>query len=178
MAQGKGRGTGRGKRGFQRTASLLTRQIREAGESRGFAVSKVLTHWAEIAGPDLASMTRPVDVRYGRQGIGATLTVLTTGAHAPLVEMQKERLRERVNACYGYAAISQIRVTQTAATGFAEGRVAFTPKPEPERPALAGATVTKARDLAASVGDDGLRLALSDLGANILTKSDKLKGKA
>ncbi len=168
---------GNGK-GFRRTGSLLARQMREAGESRGFAVSRVLTHWAEIAGPDLAATTRPVDVRYGRQGLGATLTVLTTGAHAPLVEMQKERLRERVNACYGYAAISRIRVTQTAATGFAEGRVDFAPAPKSSRTGPAAPARAEAREMAASVGDDGLRLALAELGANILTKSEKLKGKA
>ncbi len=171
------RKAGNGK-GFRRTGSLLARQMREAGESRGFAVSRVLTNWAEIAGPDLAATTRPVDVRYGRQGLGATLTVLTTGAHAPIVEMQKERLRERVNACYGYAAISQIRVTQTAATGFAEGRVDFAPAPKPSRAGPAAPARAEAREMAASVGDDGLRLALAELGANILTKSEKLKGKA
>ena len=174
---GRPRKTGTG-RSFRRTASLLAGQIREAGESRGFAVSKVLTHWPEIVGPDLAAVTRPVEVRYGRQGIGATLTVLTTGANAPLVEMQKDRLRERVNACYGYAAITQVRVTQTAATGFAEGRVAFTPAPKPEPPMPDAPAAQKAREMAASVGDEELRVALSELGANILSKPKKLKGQA
>lgn len=171
------RKAGQGK-GFRRTASLLAKQIREAGESRGFAVARVLTHWAEIAGPELAAITRPVDIRYGRQGLGATLTILTTGSNAPIVEMQKERVRERVNACYGYAAISQVRVTQTAATGFAEGRVAFAPAPKPEPAVPAPLTASKSREMAASVDDDALRVALTDLGANILTKSEKLKGKA
>ncbi|NNK67968.1 MAG: DUF721 domain-containing protein, partial [Rhodobacteraceae bacterium] len=35
-------------KGFRRTSSLLGKQIREAGESRGFAVSRLLTHWAEV----------------------------------------------------------------------------------------------------------------------------------
>eukprot|EP00581_Thalassiosira_minuscula_P039407 CAMPEP_0184474250 /NCGR_PEP_ID=MMETSP0740-20130409/132953_1 /TAXON_ID=385413 /ORGANISM="Thalassiosira miniscula, Strain CCMP1093" /LENGTH=61 /DNA_ID=CAMNT_0026851415 /DNA_START=16 /DNA_END=198 /DNA_ORIENTATION=+ len=53
-------------RGFARTSKLLNEQIRKAGESRGFAVSRLLTHWEEIAGPDLAAMARPVNVGYGR----------------------------------------------------------------------------------------------------------------
>ncbi|MBT8476137.1 MAG: DUF721 domain-containing protein, partial [Alphaproteobacteria bacterium] len=85
-------------KGFRRTSSLLGKQIREAGESRGFAVSRLLTHWAEVAGPEIAAIARPVEVSYGRAGIGATLTVLTSGAQAPMLEMQKETLRERVNA--------------------------------------------------------------------------------
>lgn len=157
-------------RGFKSASALLMRQIRETGESRGFAVSRVLTHWAEIAGADVASHTRPVEIKYGRQGLGATLTVLTTGAHAPMVEMQKERLRERVNACYGYNAVSAIRITQTAATGFAEGRAAFEPAEKTKTAQLSPEITEDAREIAAPVSNEALRVALADLGANILSK--------
>ena len=106
--------------GFKQTSGLLSGQIRRASETRGFAQSRVLTHWEEIAGADIAAISRPVEVSYGRGGFGATLTLLTTGANAPLLEMRKETLRERVNAIYGYNAIARIRITQTAATGFAD----------------------------------------------------------
>lgn len=172
--QGRNR---RGMSGFRQTGALVAKNIRAAGESRGFAVSRVLTQWDEIVGPELAAITRPVDVRYGRQGIGATLTVLTTGAQAPLVEMQKDRLRERVNACYGYAAISRVRVTQTAATGFAEGQVAFTPAPAPEPEPLPKAVLDKAQTMAADVADDGLREALGELAAQVLDKPLRQKRK-
>lgn len=160
----------RRKRGFERAASLLSSRIRTASESRGFAVSRLLTHWAEVAGPDVARIARPVEVGYGR-GMGATLTLLTTGAEAPMLEMQKEQIRERVNACYGYAAISRIRITQTAATGFAEGRAAFDPAPKPV-PAQAPVTPQAAR-AAEGVRDDGLRAALERLGANVLSHSKR-----
>ena len=52
--------TKRSGRGFRQAGVLVAKDIREAGESRGFAVSRVLTHWAEIAGQDLAQRTRPV----------------------------------------------------------------------------------------------------------------------
>ena len=58
----------------------------------------------------MAAISRPVEIGYGRGGLGATLTLLTTGANAPLLEMRKEELRERVNAIYGYNAIARIRV--------------------------------------------------------------------
>ena len=112
-------------KGFKRTASLLTGRIRQASESRGFAHSRLLTDWAEVVGPDIAAVARPVEVSYGRGGLGATLTLLTTGAQAPMLEMQKEQLRTKVNGVYGYNAIARRGVTKTAATGFAEGRVAF-----------------------------------------------------
>ena len=121
-------------KGFKRTATLLSDRIRSASESKGFAQSKLLTHWAEIAGADVASIARPVEVSYGRGGMGATLTLLTTGAQAPMLEMQKEQLRAKVNAIYGYNAISRVRITQTAATGFAEGPSRFRPQAERHRP--------------------------------------------
>jgi len=159
-------------RGFKRTASVLDSQIRKVGESRGFAVSRLLTHWPEIAGDDVASVARPVNVSYGRGGFGATLTLLTTGAQAPMLEMQKEKLREKVNAVYGYNAISRVRITQTAPTGFADGQAVFRPAPEPAAERVPDPAVSaRACEVARPVHDDGLRAALERLGQNVLSRS-------
>lgn len=162
-------------RGFEPTSGFLKEQLRVVGESRGFAVARLLTHWAEIAGEDMARMTLPVKVGYGREGMGATLTLLTTGAVAPMVEMQKERLRERVNAAYGYAAISRITLTQTAATGFAEGQAQFAPAPKPgdvKDPGLRA----KAAATASAVHDPALRAALEAMAENILSRRNSKEG--
>lgn len=147
-------------------------RIRTVGEKRGFATTRLLTHWAEIVGEQTARTARPVKVSYGREGFGATLTVLTTGANAPMLEMQKEQIREKVNACYGYAAIARIRLTQTAPTGFAEGQAQFAPAPkakaEPDQ-----ATIDQVAGLSENVADDGLRAALEMLGRNVLTRSKR-----
>lgn len=158
--------------GFAQTSKLLQDRIRKASEGRGFAQSRVLTHWEEIAGADLAAIARPVEVKYGRQGFGATLTILTTGANAPIVNMRSEELRERINGVYGYNAIARIRITQTAATGFAEGRVDFAHRkkasamPEPD-------ITPQARAVATGVSDDGLRSALERLAANVITRNEQ-----
>lgn len=164
-------GTGRTWRpkGFRRAAALAEGDIRRAAESRGFAVSRLLTHWAEIAGAEIAEKARPVEITYGR-GFGATLTLLTTGAHAPVLEMQKDRLIEKVNAAYGYRAVSRIRLTQTASTGFAEGQAVFAPAQTSAPPETREVT-PEAKRIAAGVGDDGLRAALERLGTNIQTKT-------
>lgn len=157
-------------KGFERTSSLLMARIRKASETRGFAVTRVLTHWAEIVGETTASISRPVDISYGRGGMGATLTVLTTGAQAPMLDMQKDQLREKVNAVYGYNAISRIRITQTAATGFAEGQAQFTHAPKKDLPPDPTA-LARATDATKDIGDDGLRSALELLAQNIITKN-------
>ncbi|MEL7280076.1 MAG: DUF721 domain-containing protein [Pseudomonadota bacterium] len=158
--------------GFKRSGTLLSQRIRKATETRGFAVSRVLTHWAEIVGEDIATIARPVEISYGRQGFGAILTVLTTGAQAPMLEMQKEALREKVNAAYGYSAVSRIRITQTAATGFAEGQAVFAPKPALSDAPVDDVTRKQASQMAQDVDDEGLRDALEALAQNFLKKRD------
>lgn len=166
MAQDRSRS-----RGFTRTSSLLSQRIRKASESRGFAQSRLLTHWEEVVGPQIAAMTRPVNISYGRGGFGATLTILTNGANAPMIEMQKEQMRAKVNAVYGYNAISRIRITQTAPVGFAEGQIAFQHNQSPQKPAPSPQIKQAAAQSAQGVQSDALRSALERLGQNVLTKS-------
>lgn len=158
-------------RGFERTSRLLSERIRKASEKRGFAESRLLTHWAEVVGEAVAATCRPVNVSYARGGFGATLTVLTTGAQAPMLQMQEARLREKINAVYGYAAIARIRFTQTAPTGFAEGQAEFGPAPVRERPAPDPCANRAAAEIAGEVRDDRLRRALEQLGAEILNRT-------
>lgn len=162
-------------RGFEQTSSLLRDRIRGAGEKRGFAITRLLTHWPEIVGEDIARCTRPVKIGYGREGMGATLTLLTTGAAAPMMQLQLPKIREKVNACYGYNAISRVSLTQTAPVGFAEGQANFGAEapvvkvPDPE-------IVQKAAQVSGVVRDDGLRAALEALGQNILSRPQRQKG--
>lgn len=161
-------------KGFTRSSTLLQERIRKASESRGFAESRLLTQWAEIVGADTAAIARPVKVSYGRGGMGATLTLLTTGAQAPMLEMQKETLRARVNGVYGYNAISRITITQTAPTGFADGQASFqhrAPAQTPRQPDPQ--TASEARHIAAPVTDTGLRAALEALAQNVLSKAKR-----
>lgn len=166
-------------RGFQPAAKLVQDRIRGANEARGFAVARLLTHWDEIVGNEIARMARPAKMGYGREGMGATLVLLTTGAAAPLVQMQIPEIRKKVNACYGYNAVSRITLTQTAATGFAEAQASFSPGPpmvgSTNKPTAATATrdealAGQAAQAAQGVQDAELRAALEALAKNILSR--------
>lgn len=162
--------TSRKRSGFARASNLMKTQIRTATESRGFAQSRVLTHWREIVGAAVADIAYPVKISYARDGSGATLTILTTGSQAPMLEMQKLQIKEKVNACYGYNAISHVRITQTAPTGFAEGQIAFEPAPKQEKP-IDPSVIEKANDVSHSVTDAGLRDAINALAKNVLSST-------
>lgn len=151
---------------------MLAKQVQKAAEGRGFAVTRLLTHWPEIAGEQLARQTRPVRISYGRGGIGATLILLTSGPAAPMVEMQLPQLRERINACYGYNAIQKISLTQTAASGFAEGQAQFTAAPREMRPPDPQAQA-EARQVAGQFQDPQLAEAMARLTLNISSRSTR-----
>ncbi|WP_417250218.1 DUF721 domain-containing protein [Celeribacter sp.] len=165
----------RRKKGFEATSGLLQSRIREAVEARGFSESRLLTHWSEVVGDDTAAMARPVKVSYAQGGFGATLTLLTTGAFAPLLQAQLPQIRERVNAVYGYNAIARIKVTQTAPTGFSEGRVSFETKQRDDGFEVDPKAAEQAHKMTETVTDEGLRKALETLGANLITKRTKDK---
>lgn len=158
----------RGRRGFAQTGGLLSVQIRKASEKRGFAETRLLTHWAEVAGESVARIAQPVKVSYNRQGIGASLTLLCTGANAPMLQMQLPQIISRVNACYGYSAISRINITQTSPTGFADPAAAFEHKPT--KPQITPQQRNQLDTRVSDVTDAGLRQALANLGENILTQ--------
>lgn len=162
--------TNRRKRGFQTACSVLAKQVQKAAEGRGFAVTRLLTHWPEIAGEKLARQTRPVRISHSRGGLGATLTLLTTGPAAPMVEMQLPQLRERINACYGYSAIQKIALTQTAASGFAEGQAQFAPAPRHEARPPDPKAQAEAREVADRFEDPQLAEAMALLTLNISSR--------
>ena len=155
--------------GFQRTSALVEQKLRAIGESRGFAISRLLTHWSDIVGTQVSNISIPVKVSYAQRGFGATLIILTTGAQAQMLEMQLPVIREKVNACYGYNAIARIRITQTAPVGFSEGQLQFQNKEVKEaEPAPCPETAIKIAAIAETIKDDELRAALSAFGKNIL----------
>lgn len=158
-------------RGFEAASGLVKQTIARAGEGRGFAVTRLLTHWAEIVGEDIAASTRPLKIGYAREGFGATLTLLAHGPVAPMIDMQKDRIRDRVNACYGYNAISRVVLTQTGPVGFAEGQSAFAPAAKRTPPPADPAIAARAQETARDVADGDLRAALELLARNVLSRA-------
>jgi len=96
--------------------------------------------------------------------------VLTTGAFAPMLQAELPRVKERVNACYGYTAIARIHITQTAPVGFAEGQVVFHGQQKTQEPPPDPQVQQKARETVNGIRDEGLRRALEALGQNVLSR--------
>ncbi|RCW82076.1 DUF721 domain-containing protein [Paracoccus lutimaris] len=158
-------------RGFETAAQLLAQRVRVAGESRGFAVARLLTHWDEVVGPEIAAHARPVKISHGK-GFGATLTLLVPGSRAPMIEMQLPKIRDKVNACYGFNAVARVVLTQTAPVGFAEGQTPFTGGPRRAPPPPDPARISQAEDIARGFDNPALSAAMRQLALNILSRGD------
>ena len=157
------------KHGFKKASVLLKKNIQKASESRGFAQSRVLTHWSEIVGEEIASISVPTKVSYKTDSLGATLTVLTSGSNALILEMQKEFMRNKINAVYGYNAVHKIRITQSSPTALIEKNKVS--KDIGSKKQIGNVDISASVENALKeVDDKNLRQALEELAINVFTK--------
>ena len=163
----------RRRRGFASASSFASAPLRTAAAKRGMAETKLVTHWPAIAGPRLARLARPLRVKHDRGGhsLGGVLVLAVEGPRATEVEMEIPQIIERVNAHYGYRAIVDVALTQTApiivetpGRGGAERREAPEPSELPSRKRQ------ELEELTEPILDDALRSALTRLGANIMSR--------
>jgi len=162
-----------GRKGFMRMSSAAKGMIRPALTKRGFSEPQLLIDWDAVVGDQIADLCRPVKLGYAsKQGMGGTLTVGALGASALEVQHMTPRIIERVNAHYGYRAISRIRLVQLGPEAFEKRRMRRdVPHPRPE-------DVARIRDMVDPVASDGLRGALEKLGRNIaMSRPEAVTGK-
>jgi hypothetical protein len=80
---------------------------------KGLGYGKLVTEWQQIAGADLGEATAPVKLAFPRgERTDATLTVEVVPARAVEVQHMLPQLLERVNAVFGYRAVSRIKLVQ------------------------------------------------------------------
>ncbi|RUU94285.1 DUF721 domain-containing protein, partial [Mesorhizobium sp. M1A.F.Ca.IN.020.03.2.1] len=123
--------------------------------------------WEEIAGPRLASHSRPEKIQWPRRlheddpFEPAALIIACEGMAALHLQHEAGEVINRVNAFLGFNAIGRIKILQKPVLS-AKAR----PKPQP-RP-LSEAEKSKLARTVGKIEDDGLRASLERLGATIL----------
>ena len=157
------------KHGFKKASVLLKKNIQKVSESRGFAQSRVLTHWSEIVGEEISSVSIPTKVSYKTDGLGATLTILTSGSSGPILEMQKEFIRTKINAVYGYNAVQKIKITQSSPLALI--RKNENPQSVISKKNNPKVEISTSLEKAVNeIDDKNLRQALEELAINVFTK--------
>ena len=131
-------------------SSFVPKLTSKAFEKFGFPKSALLMEWAEIAGPDLASFTRPEKLTWPRRPHndynqtgqsdgndmnrrGATLVLRVDGPRAIEVQHSATQIKEQINAYFGYRAVTELRFLQAPITTELP-RSAIAPKPARKKP--------------------------------------------
>lgn len=132
----------------------LTRPILK---QNGLAGTRILTEWAAIVGPQLASHTLPEKLSFpkGKKN-GGTLVISTENGFATELQHMQPVILERLAAYFGYQAISRITISHS-----------WTHAPKPEKPAPKPTLPKHAATLAENVADDELKAALTSLAQTL-----------
>ncbi|TPJ57697.1 DUF721 domain-containing protein [Mesorhizobium sp. B2-7-1] len=135
---------------------------KRAGISIGLVQS-----WEEIAGPRLASHSRPEKIQWPRRlheddpFEPATLIIACEGMAALHLQHEAGEVINRVNAFLGFNAVGRIKILQKPV-------LSQKARPKPAPLPLNEVEKSKLSHLVGKIEDDGLRASLERLGATIM----------
>ena len=110
-------------------AELIGATLDPIARKRGLARAELLAWWPEIVGAAYAGRTAPERIRWPRDGKAATLIVRCDPSLSLQFAHETDRVRERLNAYFGYPAVGAVRIVQHAIGAERDAR----PKPATER---------------------------------------------
>jgi len=145
-----------------RPVSEATSRIMGKNFSRKYiALGRIVKHWNEIVGANLADKAQPVKLRYIKHKQSkkpqASLDIATTGADATLLHYQKDLILERINQIFGERWITAIRFVQVPANS----KVL---KPKIPKTPLTGEEKNHLSSVLENIEDNDIRLKLESLG--------------
>lgn len=144
------------RRGLAPVAAAAARVTGPLLKRRGLAEARIVTDWHAIVGDLVAARSAPERLLRARRGDGGTLRLRVAGAWALEFQHMAPELIARINAYFGYPAVSCIRFVQAPLP--AVPRKAAPPAPlGPEAEARIAA-------LAAKIDDPELRQRVIALG--------------
>lgn len=160
--------------------SLVPAITRKAMERYGFPAAAVLTDWPLIVGSDLAAFTAPERLRWpkgAREGDeapgdrnvpeGATLVLRVEGPRVLELQHRIPQLLDRINAHFGFRAVTEIRLLQAPIE-----------RKRQRKPASTAAPPARARIDPGTVEDPVLREVLERLGGNVSARAARREGES
>lgn len=148
--------------GLRALAGEVARIAAPALKERGFASAQLIAQWTSVMGADLAGKITPDRLSFPRgERRDGTLRVRVAPGLAPEVQHRSPLILERINAFFGYGAVSRLVLVQ--------GPPVRPPRPAPPRPRPLGPDEREALDRRlAGIEDPALRDALRRLGEAVI----------
>ncbi|MEG9861156.1 MAG: DciA family protein [Parvularculales bacterium] len=92
----------------------LTPVVRRIFRRHGFTHTSLLTHWAELVGPEIAALAQPESLHQDKHNGGSVLVIRVSGAAAVLIQHDTPRLIARINAVCGPDTVTRLHCVQGA----------------------------------------------------------------
>ena len=120
---------------MRRLSTMIEPMVAPSANERGFAISRLISHWHDIVG-DTAAWCRPADIHFPRGSRNnGTLKLQITSGRGPQAQAMSAQIIDQVNAAFGYQAVGRITLVQNLPPS--------TPKTPPKKPA----TISDAPDI-------------------------------
>ena len=161
MDDNERRALARAASGARPVGAFIARLLDPLARARGFATTTLLSEWPTIVGVELAQFTMPDRVVWPRRqqdgdeappakGWRVEGAILVLRVEGP----RSGKILERVNTYFGYRAVTEMRIVQAPVV-----------RAEPSSPRAPEAKDPEILPAPASIEHEGLRRALSRLGA-------------
>lgn len=99
---------------MQQLGHLVQKWIEPVYKRRGFIDPQIISDWPRISSQEFAAFTRPNKIIFPRgKRLEGTLYLDVKPSHALLIDYARDMLLERINAYFGYHAVSKIRILQS-----------------------------------------------------------------
>jgi hypothetical protein len=120
---------------MRRLSTMIEPMVAPSANERGFAISRLISHWHDIVG-DTAAWCRPADIQFPRGSRNnGTLKLQIASGRGPQAQAMSAQIIDQVNAAFGYQAVGRITLVQNLPPS--------TPKTPPKKPA----TISDAPDV-------------------------------
>ena len=120
---------------MRRLSTMIEPMVAPSANERGFAISRLISHWHDIVG-DTAAWCRPADIHFPRGSRNnGTLKLQIASGRGPQAQAMSAQIVDQVNAAFGYQAVGRITLVQNLPPS--------TPKTPPKKPA----TISDAPDI-------------------------------
>ena len=120
---------------MRRLSTMIEPMVAPSAQERGFAISRLISHWHDIVG-DTAAWCRPADIHFPRGSRNnGTLKLQIASGRGPQAQAMSAQIIDQVNAAFGYQAVGRITLVQNLPPS--------TPKTPPKKPA----TISDAPDI-------------------------------
>ena len=98
---------------MRRLSTMIEPMIAPSAKERGFAISRLISHWHEIVG-DISEWCRPADIHFPRGSPNnGTLKLHIVSGRGPQAQAMSQYIIVLVNAAFGYQAVDRITLVQS-----------------------------------------------------------------